>query len=128
MLYDEPKYYEIAFSFRDIPFEVDLFEECFKRFSKISVKSLLELGCGNSPHMKELVKRGYEYTGVDLNEAMLEYSREKADKIEGKIDLCKADMVNFSLDTPFDLKQQADVPVYSIENGQFKPADKRAGS
>ncbi len=26
-LYDHPKYYEIAFSFRDIPAEVDLFEE-----------------------------------------------------------------------------------------------------
>ena len=33
-LYDSPEYYEIAFSFRDIPAEVDLFEECFKRFSQ----------------------------------------------------------------------------------------------
>jgi len=32
-LYDNPKYYEIAFSFRDIKAEVDVFEKCFKRFS-----------------------------------------------------------------------------------------------
>jgi hypothetical protein len=61
-VYDNPKYYEIAFSFRDIPAEVDVLEECFKWFSKIPVKSVLELGCGNSPHMEELVKRGYQYS------------------------------------------------------------------
>ncbi|MCK4526646.1 class I SAM-dependent methyltransferase, partial [candidate division WOR-3 bacterium] len=66
-LYDNPKYYEIAFSFRDIPAEVDVFEKSFKRFSEIPVKSVLELACGNSPHMKELVKRGYQYNGLDLS-------------------------------------------------------------
>lgn len=58
-VYDYPEYYEIAFSWRDIPTEVDLFEECIRRFSKIQVKSVLEIGCGNSPHMEELIKRGY---------------------------------------------------------------------
>lgn len=39
-LYDNPKYYEIAFSFRDIHAEVDVFEEYFKCFSQIPVKSV----------------------------------------------------------------------------------------
>ncbi len=46
-VYDNPKYYEIAFSFRDTSAEVDLFEDCFKRFSQIPVKSVLELGPGD---------------------------------------------------------------------------------
>ncbi len=96
-LYDNPKYYEIAFSFRDIPAEVDVFEECFKRFSRISVKSVLELGCGNSPHMEELVKRGYRYNGLDLSKAMLEYSRKKALCIGAKANLIQGNMINFSL-------------------------------
>lgn len=37
-LYDYPEYYEIAFSYRDIKKEVDVFEECFRRFSKIQVR------------------------------------------------------------------------------------------
>ena len=102
MLYNQPKYYEIAFSFRDICFEVDVFEECFRRFSHIPVKSVLELGCGNSPHMEELVKRGFEYTGLDLSEAMLDYSKQKAFELDGRINFVKADMVDFSLPAPVD--------------------------
>ncbi len=101
-LYDNPKYYEIAFSFRDIPAEVDVFEECFKRFSQIPVRSVLELGCGNSPHMAELIKRGYQYSGLDLNRAMLDYSKEKALRIGAEANLIHADMIDFSLDTTVD--------------------------
>ena len=101
-LYDNPKYYEIAFSFRDIPAEVNVFEECFRRFSQIPVKSVLELGCGNSPHMEELIKRGYQYGGLDLSQAMLDYSREKALRIGAEAKLIHADMIDFSLDTKVD--------------------------
>ncbi len=101
-LYDNPKYYEIVFSFRDIPGEVDVFEECFKHFSLIPVKSVLELGCGNSPHMEELVKRGYQYNGLDLSKAMLEYSRQKALRIGAKVNLIHGNMIDFSLDAVVD--------------------------
>ncbi len=96
-IYDCPEYYEIAFSFRDTPAEVDVFEECFKRFSHIPVKSVLELACGNSPHMEELVKRGYQYSGLDLSRAMLAYSREKARRICAQVNIVHANMNDFSL-------------------------------
>lgn len=101
-VYENPKYYEIAFSYRDIPAEVDVFEECFKRFSRIPVKSVLELGCGNSPHMGELIKRGYHYNGLDLSKAMLEYSKQKASHIGAEVNLIHGNMVDFSLETLVD--------------------------
>ena len=101
-LYDHPKYYEIAFSFRDIPAEVNVFEECFNRFSQIPVKSVLELGCGNSPHMEELIKRSYQYNGLDLSQAMLNYSRGKASRIKAEVNLIQGDMLDFSLNTKVD--------------------------
>lgn len=101
-LYDNPRYYEIAFSFRDIHAEVDVFEECFKRFSQIPVKSVLEVGCGNSPHMEELIKRGYRYNGLDLNKVMLEYGRQKALRIGAEVNLIHGNMVGFSLETLVD--------------------------
>lgn len=101
-LYDHPKYYEIAFSFRHIPAEVSVFEECFRRFSRIPVKSVLELGCGNTPHMEELIKRGYRYSGLDLSQAMLKYSRKKASRIGAEVKLIQADMLDFSLDRKVD--------------------------
>jgi len=101
-LYDNPLYYEIAFSFRDIPSEVDLFEKCFQLFSRVPVKSVLELGCGNSPHMEELAKRGYRYYGLDLNPAMLTYSRSKAERAGIDVNLFQANMNDFVLDKNVD--------------------------
>ena len=66
-VYEHPRYYEIAFSYRDIGAEVDTFEQCFQKYAELSVKSILEVGCGNSPHMEELLKRGYAYTGLDIS-------------------------------------------------------------
>jgi SAM-dependent methyltransferase len=100
--YDNPEYYEIAFSFRDIAKEVDVFEECFRQFADVPVKSVLELACGNSPHMEELVRRGYEYTGLDLNEEMLAYSRKKAVQAGVKVNLVRGDMIDFSFGKQFD--------------------------
>ena len=101
-LYDYPKYYEIAMSFRDIPDEVDVFEACFKQFSRIPVKSVLEVACGNAPHLEELAKRGYRYTGLDLNEAMLAYSGEKARRLGIEARFVRGDMAGFRIDPPAD--------------------------
>ncbi len=96
-LYKNPEYYEIAFSFRDIPSEVEVFEECFRRFSMIPVRSVLELGSGNSPHMKNLTKRGYKYSGLDLSKSMLAYVQQKAKKIGAQVNLIHGNMIDFSL-------------------------------
>jgi len=98
-VYDYPRYYETAFSFRDIVREANLFEVCFRRFAKTAVTSVLELGCGNAPHMNELLSRGYAYTGIDLNEHMLAYSRSRIKPGETAT-LIRADMADFTLDSP----------------------------
>jgi len=101
-VYDEPRYYEIAFSYRDIGAEVDTFEQCFDRYAGRRVRSILELGSGNSPHLEELLQRGYAYTGLDRSQAMLEYSARKASALAGEATFVHADMLDFSLDRIFD--------------------------
>lgn len=101
-VYDKPRYYEIAFSVRDIRREVDLFEECCRRYSKIPVRRVLELGCGPSPHLEELARRGYEYVGLDINGAMLAYAQQKAEALGIAATLIRADMRWFSLEKPVD--------------------------
>ena len=101
-VYENQKYYEIAFSFRDLGAEVDTFERCFKEYAEIPVKSVLELGCGNSPHLEEFLKRGYAYTGLDTSQAMLAYSAQKAAELEGRASFIQADMMDFSLSQTFD--------------------------
>ncbi len=101
-LYDHPYYYEIAFSYRDIEEEVDVIEQLIEKYSKTPVHTVLEIGCGPAPHMPELAKRGYHYVGIDINEKMLQYARQKAEKLGIKADLIKADMRSFTLKHPAD--------------------------
>jgi len=101
-LYDHPRYYDLAFSFRDIGMEVDVFEECFRKYSKIPVRRVLELACGPSPHLEELAKRGYEYVGLDTSQAMIDYAQRKARALGINPTFLLADMRSFSLGEPVD--------------------------
>jgi SAM-dependent methyltransferase len=101
-LYDYPVYYETAFSFRNVHREAEVFDECIKLYSKISVRRVLELGAGTAPHMEEWARRKIEYVGIDTNEKMLDYARRKAEKLQIAATLLRADMRNFSLDRTVD--------------------------
>ena len=91
-LYKKPKYYEIAFGFRNISIEVDFFEKAIKKFSKIKVRNVLELASGNSPYLEEWHKRGYEYFGLDLNQEMLDFVEARAKEKRINIQLFRSGM------------------------------------
>ncbi len=101
-LYSNPRYYDIGFSFRDISAEVDVFEDLIRRFSGIPVHRMLELASGVSPHLAELARRGYHYTGIDLNPAMTAYARDTAARSDISACFLEADMRDFSLDRVVD--------------------------
>ena len=101
-VYQSPKYYEIAFSFRDIPAEVDVFEALIKQHSQIPVSRVLELGCGPALHLAELARRGYTYVGLDQSRPMLAYARQKADAIQASAQFHVASMLDFWLAEPVD--------------------------
>jgi len=101
-LYDYPEYYDLAFSFRDIPGEVDVFEECIRRHSRTTVKSVLEVGCGTAPHLEEWIGRGYRYTGFDLHGRMLESAMQKSAPYGSAASIIKADMGSFKLEQSVD--------------------------
>ncbi len=102
-VYNQPRYYEIAFSYRDIPKETTVLEQAAALFSHIPVRSVLEFACGNSPHMVELLQRGYRYTGIDINPEMLAYSQKKAANAGFAVDLIQANLVDIRLPAPVDL-------------------------
>ncbi len=101
-MYDFPRYYDLAFSFRDTHHETQVFDECFRRFSKISVRRVLELGSGTSPHLEAWEKRGIEYVGLDTSRVMLGYARKRARNLGMIATFLKDDMKNFHLTRPVD--------------------------
>jgi len=101
-LYDYPDYYEIAFSFRNIAQEAEVFDECIRRYSTIPVRTVLELGSGTAPHMEEWAKRGIAYVGIDTNENMIDYAKRRARDLACSRIFLNADMRNFHLDRAVD--------------------------
>lgn len=100
--HNHPRYYELAFAFRDVPHEVDVIEQTIQRHACYEVKRFLNLACGPSQHMVALSRRNLEYQGLDISPAMLQYSKQKA--IEAGISALfhKQSMVDFRLEHPVD--------------------------
>jgi SAM-dependent methyltransferase len=96
-IYNQPKYYEIAFSFVKPKKQVDNFEKLIKKFSKIKVKKFLDIACGPSLQLREIARRGYEAVGLDLSAPMLGYLKKEARREKLKIETVKADMADFRL-------------------------------
>ena len=101
-VYQSPKYYEIAFSFRDIRAEVDLFEELIRQYSHIPVTRMLEIGCGPATHLPELARRSYAYIGLDISLAMLSYAQDRAQSVGATAVFVEADLRQFQLGEPVD--------------------------
>lgn len=101
-VYDDPKYYDIAFSFRNILEEANFIEECIAKYSRTPVKTFLELASGNSPHIEELSSRGYGYVGLELNSEMIRYAQQKIESLGCPAEIVRADMRQFSLPASVD--------------------------
>jgi len=96
-IYENPRLYDLAFSFRDIA------EECDGLLALAGVhgvprpKRVLELACGPGHHLRELAKRGIAAVGIDLNDAMLGYAKRLANLDEVDVQLRHGDMRSFRL-------------------------------
>jgi len=95
-LYDHPEYYEIAFSFRNIPEEARFMQSCIQRFSLIPVRRVFEVACGYAPHAEELIKLGYKYTGLDNNRNMIDYASHKWHDLKPAPKFIESSMLSFS--------------------------------
>lgn len=63
---------------------------------------ILDVGCGTGRHSVELARRGYNITGIDLSESMLEKAREKAKSDNLEIKFLKHDARNLPFNNDFD--------------------------
>lgn len=96
-VYEQPLYYEIAFSFIDPKEQVDNFEKLIEKFSKIEVHRFLDIACGPSLQLREIARRGYEAIGLDSSLQMLRYLEMKAKEEGLEIETVLADMSDFRL-------------------------------
>lgn len=101
-VYQQAEYYEIAFDFVDVKKQINLFEEFISKYSKIPVKSVMDIACGPALQLREFAKRGYKSTGLDLSKDMLDYLKQKSTQEKSDIETVKANMADFMLNQKVD--------------------------
>jgi SAM-dependent methyltransferase len=99
-IFDYPRAYEVAFSYRDIAGEVD----ALLGWHGGTVHTALELAAGPADHALELAGRGLRSSTVDINPAMCARAAERAtERGLALAGVHRADMVDFDLGERFDL-------------------------
>lgn len=102
-IYESPRLYDLAFSFRDIPEECDGLLALARAHGVTKPKRVLEIACGPAHHLREFARRGIAAVGIDLNETMLAYATRLAQADDVGIELKRGDMRSFRLSKRADI-------------------------
>jgi len=97
------KYYDMLYADKDYEREVDFLEEIFQRYSRYTLRTILDVGCGTGGHAVPLAKRGYEVTGIDVSRVMIDKARENARNNKVEISFDVMDIRKLQLDRRFDV-------------------------
>jgi SAM-dependent methyltransferase len=119
--------YDLLYGNKDYEAECDLIEQVFRKHAKNPVQSILDLGCGTGNHDVLLSRRGYQVTGVDISDDMLEHARKKAnllvDSFSKSSNFIQGDIRNIDLGQQFDaVLMMFAVLGYQLENEDVSAA------
>ena len=101
--YSLPEIYDIAFGFRDVPAEVDFLCETTQKHLGRRMESAMELACGPAYHTREMARRNLIAHGLDLEPAMVTYTRQLAAQELLAAEIYQGDMRTFTGARTYDL-------------------------
>ena len=86
---DYAYYYNAFYKDKDYQEEARQIDYILKRYNK-KIKSIINFGCGTGRHDIELSRLGYEVSGIDMSEKMIEIAKKNAtnENIEIKYAVC----------------------------------------
>jgi SAM-dependent methyltransferase len=102
-IYENPRLYDLAFSFRDIPKECEGLLSLARDNGLKEPRSVVELACGPAHHLREFARRGLKTFGVDVSPDMLGYAKSLCERDRSKVRLLRSDMRRYRLPQRVDL-------------------------
>lgn len=99
--YDHPHYFDLIFR-DETEAEVEFFQQAFERFVPGTVRRLLEPGCGSGRLVVAMAALGYEVTGLDLSQPMLDYLEMRLREENLTAQAVVGDMTAMQFDQEFD--------------------------
>ena len=96
------RYYDLLYGDKDYEKECDFIEEILRNYAGSTVEAILEGGCGAGGHAIPLARRGYNVTGIDISEPMINTAKAKARKAKQRIDFQVNDLRQFDIGRKFD--------------------------
>lgn len=101
--YAKAKYYDIAFSFKNVSEENQTILDVFRKHNHVEPKSFLDIAAGPATNAIEMAHRGVKTFAIDYSEEMVAYGLASARSSGVEIRFEKADMRNFNLTDKVDL-------------------------
>lgn len=101
--YNNALLYEAAFSYRDIPSELDVIQAWYRSHAKRSLQSSIEFAAGPAEHSRELARRGIAAAALDCSKPMCVLARLRAEEEHLKLAVHCADMRKWPSKKRFDL-------------------------
>jgi len=102
-IYKNPRWYDIAFGFRNIKKECNFLAACVKKFSGRKLSSVVEMAAGPAAHSVQFGRQGFTVYALDKSQDMLGYARQKAKEEKSRVHFLKKDMRHFRLPEKVDL-------------------------
>jgi len=101
---DYARYYNLLYKDKDYAGEAQYVHKLIQTY-KPNAKTILNLGCGTGNHDFELLKLGYEVTGIDLSSEMLAVaSKRLTEKAQcANLDFVQGDIRTIRLNKTFDV-------------------------
>jgi len=99
---DYAQFYDDLYHDKDYQQECYFIKQVLETYGNSEVTTILDLGCGSGSHALFLAGMGYQVTGVDLAEDMLELAKRKAGEQDKKINFQRGDIRYLELHQRFD--------------------------
>lgn len=98
---DYAYYYNTFYKDKNYTVEAAQIDKLLKRYGT-NIKSVINYGCGTGKHDMELMKMGYQCTGIDMSPLMIDIARDNASEENLPIDFSVADIRVFESQKNYD--------------------------